>query len=184
MPGDLTPRDQEIVDTPTVHDLLSESHRLEHDGDIGPSLSYARQALDIARDAEDSELIAASLIRVAYVQFRLGRYKEARRTAQEASEIATPSSFAEADALLILGNCAAETTSLTDAEAFYHQAADLSREIDYSLVRMRALHCLGQAVFMPRGQFDLALASDYEAYRIAKEKNLHDWLHFPLVTIA
>ena len=71
--------------------------------------------------------------------------------AQEALNLTPPQSPARAEALLILGNCAAETDSLAGAETLYQHAADQSREIGHTLVRMRALHGLGQGVYMPRG---------------------------------
>ncbi len=84
------------------------------------------------------------------------------------------------DALIILGNCAAETHSLIEAEAFFHRAANLSRLIGYPLAQLRSLHGLGQGVYLPRGQFDLALAAEQEVWRIAQDEAWRSWRPFPL----
>ncbi len=167
-----------------IQALIAKSQELERAGDVGGAFQSAREALERARSENDSEIIAPALVRMAYVEYRLGHYDQARALAKEALTHASTGAPVCADAWLIQGNCAAETVSLTDAEAFYHRAADLSRETGYALVRMRALHCLGQGVYMPRGQFDLALAANNEALRIVKKEDLHEWIYFPLVTLA
>ena len=167
-----------------IAELIDESYALERSGDASTALRRAQEALDQAQASGEAEWIATVLNRIAGAQFRLGHYPDARSQAQEALNLAPPQSPARAEALLILGNCAAETDSLADAEALYQHAADLSREMGHTVVRMRALHGMGQGVYMPRGQFDLALAAENEACRIASELNLSDWLCFPLTTIA
>ena len=46
------------------------------------------------------------------------------------------------------------------------------------------MHGLGQGVYLPRGQFDLALAAEQEVWRIAQDEAWHSWRPFPLTTIA
>ena len=171
--------------TPTsVTALIEESHALEQRGEIGPALQRAQAALTLARTLHDAEAEAAALIGVAAIHFRLGHYAEARALADQALARTAPDSTTSAGALLILGNCAAETYSFSDAENFYQRAADLGRVNADHVIRMRALHGLGQGVYMPRGQFDLALAADDEAYRLAREHDWSDWLPYPLTTLA
>jgi DNA-binding SARP family transcriptional activator/tetratricopeptide (TPR) repeat protein len=86
------------------------------------------------------------------------------------------------DAWQVLGNCAAETSSLGEAEALYRSAADLARETGYPRGLMAALHGLAAGVYLPRGQFDLALAADEEARGIASRPGQPPWLVWPLMT--
>ena len=164
--------------------LIEESHSLEQRGEIGPALQRAQAALTLARALGETDAEAAALIGVATIHFRLGHYDEARVLADQALARTAPDSATSAHALLILGNCAAETYSFADAENFYQRAADLGRVNDDHVIRLRALHGLGQGVYMPRGQFDLALAADDEAYRLAQQHRWSDWLPYPLTTIA
>ena len=164
--------------------LIEESHSLEHRGEVGLALQRAQAALALARALGENEAEAAALIGVATIHFRLGHYAEARVLADQALTQTASDSTTSAGALLILGNCAAETYSFADAENFYQQAADLGRVNNDHVIRMRALHGLGQGVYMPRGQFDLALAADDEAYRLAQQHSRSDWLPYPLTTIA
>ncbi len=164
--------------------LIEESQALEQRGEIGPALHRAQAALTLARTLNDDESEAVALIGVATIHFRLGHYTEARALADQSMARTAPASTTSAGALLILGNCAAETYSFSDAENFYQRAADLGRVNADHVIRMRALHGLGQGVYMPRGQFDLALAADDEAYRLAQQHNWLDWLPYPLTTLA
>jgi tetratricopeptide (TPR) repeat protein len=88
------------------------------------------------------------------------------------------------EAFILLGLCAAETDDPTRAENFYHQAIDLSREIDYPRGLVRALHNLSATVYVPRGQFSLALAADEESLHLAREHRLEDAVWFPLATMG
>jgi hypothetical protein len=96
-----------------------------------------------------------AIVRIGRVQFRLGQYEAARINAQQAISLAGsgPDSISHvvAEALLILGNCAAETNSLVDAETYYRRAVDICREQGYQHLRKRALDSLGTGVHMPRG---------------------------------
>lgn len=180
-----TPRTKVKLNTHlSVAQLLDASLALERTGEMGAALQHAQAALEEARIAGNSETVATALNRIAFVHFRLGHYEQARALAQQSRTCTLSDSPACAEALLILGNCAAETDALTDAETFYRDAADMSRMIGCHRTRARALHGLGQGVFMPRGQFDLALAADEEAYQIACQQDWREWMPYPLTTLA
>ncbi len=168
----------------TFNELIETSLALERAGEIGAALQHAQTALEHAQASGDPEIVATALNRVASVHFRLGHYEQARVWAQQSLTNATRDSSARAEALLILGNCAAETNSLAEAESCYQRAADLSREMGCHPLRVRALHGLGQGVYMPRGQFDLALTVEEEAYRVTSQQNLGEWSPYPLTTLA
>lgn len=168
----------------SVASLLDKSLALERAGDIPAALARAREALDLARAQGEPGEIASALVGVARFRFRLQQYPTACALAEEALTLAAPDAAARADALLMLGMCAAETRSFSEAEDHYLHAVDLAREIGQHLLHFRALHNLGTTVYMPRGQFDLALAASHEALRLAREQGLDEWLSYPLLTLA
>ncbi|MGQ9600607.1 MAG: tetratricopeptide repeat protein [Anaerolineae bacterium] len=168
----------------SVTSLIDQSLALERAGDIPAALARAREALDLARTQGEPGQIASALVGVARFRFRLQHYPAAHALAEEALTLAAPDSAACADALLMLGMCAAETKSFSEAEDHYLHAVDLAREIGQHLLHFRALHNLGTTVYMPRGQFDLALAASQEALRLARERGLDEWLSYPLLTLA
>jgi tetratricopeptide (TPR) repeat protein len=143
-------------------DLIEESFSQERKGKYALALKLARQALEQARSAEIPLQIAAALKAIGRIRFRLGQYQAVKSAAKEALSLAPPESPERADALMLMGMQACEALSLVEAEHFYRQAADLGREIGYELVRLRALHNLASGVYLPRGQFELALdGNDY-----------------------
>jgi DNA-binding SARP family transcriptional activator len=175
-----------------VDDLIAESVALEQAGQLAAALRQAGQALEMARSRGEPTSIAAALVGVARVRFRLGQYEAAQALAREAlaafASLSTGLSADDApvcvDAWQILANCAAETDSLAEAERFFRRAADLAREIGYRRGQMAALHGLAAAVYLPRGQFDLALASDEESRRITLQEDWPEWRVYPLIAIA
>lgn len=163
--------------------LIGESVALERRGDFPAALRRAREAQAAA--AGDSSALAAAHLVVARVRFRLGQYDAARALAEEALAIvpAEPVTSTHAHAWLIKGMCAAETYSLAEAEDCYRRALDLVRETGDHRLRLGTLHDLA-IVYLMRGQFDLALASDEESARVAREHDLSNWIYYPLLTLA
>jgi tetratricopeptide (TPR) repeat protein len=165
-------------------EFVAESLPLERPGEIAVALRCARQTLDAARAGGEPPAIAEALVSLARVRFRLGQYGTAAALAEEALALVAPDAPVRADAWQVLGNCAAETGTLSDAETFYRCAADLAREIGYRRAHAAALHGLAAGVYLTRGQFTLALAADEEARAVAITQNRRDWIVYPLVTIS
>ncbi len=168
----------------SVANLIDESLTLERAGDITAALARTQEALALARSQDAPAEIASALVAVARFRFRLQQYPAARTLAEEALTLAAPDAAARADALLMLGMCAADTQTLSEAEDHYRNAADLAHQIGQHLLRFRALHNLGTTVYLPRGQFDLALAAAHEALRLAREQSMTEWISYPLITLA
>lgn len=168
--------------------LILRAYQREQTGDIAGALRIARDALDRASAADRPLERARALTTVARYRFRLGQYDLARSLAQEALALTDPDhdprASIYAEALLLLGMCAAETHSLVESEHYYRQAADLAREIGNQLLCMRALHNLGSGVYLFRGQFELAIAADTQALRLCRAHGYTDWSVFPLITLA
>jgi DNA-binding SARP family transcriptional activator len=168
----------------SVANLIEESYALERAGDIGAALQKAGQALDKALDAAEAEAIAAAQACVAFCELRLGHYDRARTVAEEALSHAGPQARPRADALRILGDCAHEAGDLVTAETFYQQAIDLGRQLGSPYVLHRCLHSLSACVYIPRGQFELALAADEESLRLARDLDMREEIWLPLVTMG
>ncbi|MCD6290357.1 MAG: tetratricopeptide repeat protein [Anaerolineae bacterium] len=147
--------------------IIAESLALKRSGRISAALRHAQKAVQLAQSLKDPRRIATALNALARVYIRLGHYNSARELAEEALAHASSGSHAHVDALLVLGICAAETDDPDAAERFYHQAVDLSRQLGYDRALLRGLHNLAAGVYIPRGRFELALAADEEAYRLA-----------------
>ncbi len=139
--------------------------------------------------AEGHTLAATwALAAVARYRFRLGQYAAARELAAQVLAATDPATADQAalhgEALLLFGMCAAETYSLAECEDYYRRAADLAREIGDAVLLQRALHNLGSAVYLMRGQFALAIAADTQALEICRQGGLDDWAQFPLMSLA
>jgi DNA-binding SARP family transcriptional activator len=167
-----------------VAELLYESRNLEQRGQIGAALRKAKDALIQAKGDNDADETALALQRIARLHFRQGHYSQTRRLAHDVLKYACEASPTRAEAFILLGLCAAETDDPISAEKFFHQAIDLSREIDYPRGLVRALHNLSATVYVPRGQFTLALAADEESLNKAREYDLGDAVWFPLATMG
>lgn len=168
----------------TIRGLLEESARLESVGELGPAMEQAAEALALARASGDLPSVVAALNRVGFLHFRIGQYAEAQALAEEALAHAGENTHARADALLLMGLCATETDDLDAGEDYYRRAIDLSRRLGYKRALFRGLHNLAAGVYMPRGQFDLAVAADTEVLRLAEELNAPDLTCFPLILLA
>lgn len=155
--------------------------------DIAASLRLARRAQALADESGQPTAMAAARVAVARYRFRLGQYAQARGLAQQALDLTTPpddgNSIVHADAMLMVGMCASETAPLDDAEQILLQASDLAREIGHPVLRLRTLQNLAD-LYGLRGRFSLALAAADEALKVARQHELREWLHFPLLTLA
>ena len=164
--------------------IIDKSRELERSGEIAGSLRLASQACALAHAHSDPELEAVALNALTYAHIRLGHYAQAKRFCQQVLTLAGDESPARVDALLNLGICAGETDDLETLYAFTRQAVDLSRQIGYDRALVRGLHSLACTVYVPRGQFDLALAVDDEALHIAQKRDLAELTWGPLTTMS
>lgn len=164
---------------PTVADIACEPPTA-----LALYLHEAENAVRSARAGSDPVVLAEALITLARFRYRLGQYITAQALADEALATAPDRSLLRADAWQVLANCAAEVETPAAAEAYYRLAADIARETGHARAQVAALHGLAAAVYLPRGQFDLALAADAEARRLAEALGRSDWLVYPLITTA
>jgi DNA-binding SARP family transcriptional activator/Flp pilus assembly protein TadD len=148
------------------------------------TIREANLILEQTRCEGDSEKICASLIQLAHLHFRQGHYTQTKHFVEEVLRDALPVSPWRCDALRILGNCAAELGDPSSAEAYYHQAIDLARQIDYRYALFKCLHSLATNIYWAYGQFDLCLAAGKEALAQAQALELSEELWFPLSDIA
>ncbi len=147
-------------------------------------LRRAERALAEARQGHEAGAVATALVDVARLRFRLGQYAAAQALATEALGVAPARSPICADAWQVLANCAADTETLAQAEAYYRLAADVARETGHYRAWVAALHGLAAGAHFPRGHFDLALAAAAEARRLAVEHAHPEWQVYPLTITA
>ena len=133
-------------------------------GKVAAGYQQARALLAEARARGEDEAIAEALIALAHVHFRLGQYDRAQALLAEAISRTLQDHPLQVEALIHLGLCAAETNAPDEAEAYYRRAVDLSRLLGYEEALYRGLHALAVGVYIPRGQFELALVMDRDAY--------------------
>ncbi len=164
--------------------LINECLAREQTADIPGALRWAQDELEAARTTGQTAAIAAALVAVGRLRFRLGQYAMAQAAATEALSLAPTRSPICADAWQVLANCAADTESPAQAEAYYRLAADVARETDHPRACVAALHGLAAGVYFPRGQFELALAAVHEARQLAVAHGRNDWVLAPLTLSA
>lgn len=151
--------------------LIEDSASLERAGKGGAALERLKEAFELAQDAGNPDDMASALVHLGDLHLRLGHFDEAKRLGKQALSLAGAESPPRVRALILMGNCSMEVGSLSETDAYYQAAADLSRQIgdDQSLVS--ALHDIGAGVYALRGQFELAFAAEEEAYRVACQVN-------------
>ena len=148
------------------------------------TIHTANMRLNQARLDGDSENINVALIQLAHLHFRQGRYNQTQILSEEVIKEALPDSGRICDALILLGNCAAELGDPDKAETYYHQARNLALQLDYHYALYKCLHSLATNIYWPRGQFDLCLAAGKEALSQAQGLGLKEELWFPLSDIS
>jgi len=159
---------------PDITRLLVDSDTKLLNADTQATIDLAKKAFETAIQSGLPEQITSARIGYAQVLVRLGYYKEAREVVQDmlASLPATPETV---EAQIIAGICAAEIDDIDEAQKWYYDAADLSRKIHYTSGLANALNQLSSSVFLPRGQFNLALAAIDEAQVIWQENGEAHW---------
>ena len=175
--------------TNAIDDLIQECYLLEHAGKMHLALRRGIDAERLARSLGEIDLAASALAAQALVQAHLGHYPRARTLAEYALDCASPTALGRAEAYVALGICASETDDLDAAEAHYHAAVDLSREIGHFQTLLRALHDLGCGIYYPRGQFALAITTEQEVLQIAGQQGItlyqeYAWTAQALVYLA
>jgi len=167
-----------------VQKLIQESQVFERTGDVSAALQRALQAVETARSLDHSPAYAEALVCLAKIRFRLGKYQVAEALCQEARHLADPGTVVVVDSWQVSANCAAEMDSLAEAENCYLRAADLARETGYRRGHIAALHGIAAGVYLPRGQFALALAVETEVRQLIQQEGYREDLIYPLITTS
>ena len=176
--------------------LLAESQAHINAGDISAGLRKSRLAFDLAKNRLQLNLAAAALLAQAKAHFRLGHYSETADLAHQAVqqteagadtetvESADQRNSIRAQACLLLGQCAAETDDLPMSENYLHQTIELCRMSGEVDLLIHGLHSMSAGIYMPRGQYALALAADAEALALARANNTAGIVWAPLTTMS
>jgi DNA-binding SARP family transcriptional activator len=167
-----------------INDLIEQSRSLETVGDIDGAFRLANQAVRIAQADGDSDAVAAALLGVAFLHFRIGHDGDVIHLARQALALSSADSMWKVDALMMLGAAGEGDDYMHQRKERYLQVIDLARQIGYHRALIRALHNLAAGVYMPWGQFELALAADREAAKLIQTYQMTDLAWAPLHTTA
>lgn len=170
------------MDTP-IQTLLEQCRSYEDQGEVALAWKTARQALEQARENEDRQGQAQALLQMARMEYLQGHNAEAADLCQGALRLADPESPEVVRAWTILGTCAAQSNDLNQAEIYYLKALDLARQFGTPSQRVANLHNLANCIYLLRGQFDLALAHELEAFRLSKQYDLKQQLFLNYITL-
>ncbi len=162
--------------------LLEDSSELIHSGNTADALQIIRQALDIALTEGDHSQEEVVRITLGDLYFRLDQITKVQEQAELILRTAEPRGENSAEAFLLLARCASRLMQLESAQEYLAKANDIARENGFHMVRIRALFNLASEIYAPRGQFDIAIASCQEVFRLASEKELRGWIWGSLVT--
>jgi two-component SAPR family response regulator len=149
--------------------LYDESSELEYKGEYSQAINRIQQALEFVDENHlpKSEK-ARALIRIGWLEFLLGHYAQAYEISESGLKLAEPKSVNTYEGLVNIAAIKAETNDLAGAEKVYTQAIELCREIGAADILWRGLHGAAVGVYLPRGQFDLALSFEREALLLAR----------------
>ncbi len=173
------------MDAPdSIYTIIDSSYSAERAGNISFAIQQAQVALERARSTGESEVLAESLACLAYMYDRLGHHDKAQDLATEALDQANPLSPGVVRAWKILGDCAHERGDLASSEKYFHLAIDLARQLGLTYMLHRCLHSLSACVYIPRGQFELALAADSESVELAENCGFLEEIWLPLLTLS
>lgn len=168
--------------TEAIRDLIRRASALEKAGEMAKALEIARRAFEAASGEPALQASAGSCL--AYLHNHLGRFDEALIWAQRAVDLVSEDRPTRAEALLIRGICLSDLGELETTEASLLEAMELARESGARHTLQHCLHVLSAGVYIPRGNFELALAADHESLEMAEALGLEDQLWFPLVTLG
>ncbi len=172
------------MESPPAADLLSATYESLYVGQLRLAIEQAQTALTQAREAHDAEAEAAASAALAYAHMRLAHYGVAKDILAQALPLSPQISNARAEILLALGICTAETDDLAAAEAYFQQTIDLARQLTLPRLLIRGLHCLSAGIYMPRGEFALAIAADEEAFNLSHLHNRPELLWSQLTNLS
>lgn len=160
--------------------MLSESDRLppkiddtDQKRDSQAILASAYDAVQRARHFDTARL-AQNLTTYIHLLTQDEQYDRAQAFAKEVLQIDQNSPNA-VEAILTLGICAAHTNHLDEAEQYFHQAADMSRRMNYPMGVAHALQYLTSLVLLFQGKFHIALTLMEEAGVLRDELGSKHW---------
>jgi DNA-binding SARP family transcriptional activator len=151
-----------------IERLLAESEIMVAGGDTENAMQRLQQAVEEARRLHAGKLLAQAQIKIAQILTLSGKPGEARQYAEEALTTEQSGDLA-ADACNVLGMAAALSGQLNTAEDYFQRSADMSRSAGYKLGLGNSLENMAMRIYMPRGQFDIALTIMEQAAVIKQE---------------
>lgn len=145
--------------------LLNESADEDARGNSNKALELSLYAFEAAHALDDREIRNQAYLQHARMLLRVGRYSECIEISESlVNEV--PDSEQGAHALVFMGRCAAETDDIQTARGYLLRAVEICRRMKFQRELANSLIFLVSAVYMPSGQFGLALTTLDEASEI------------------
>ena len=141
---------------------------LETQGMFSDALRLIDENQSLDRDNSDASARNELALHKAWINFRMGNYGEACLILDQLLAENTTPSPGLAETYMFKANCLGQTHLLDEAEELMHKAIAISREVGAQEILTRALHNLAVAVYLPRGQFSLCLATEREALKMVE----------------
>lgn len=157
-----------------IERLLAESEIMNAGGDTENALKRLYQAAEEARQIHAGKLLAQAQIKIAQILTVTGKPGEARQHAEEALSLEQNGQLA-VDAYIVLGTAASHSGQLHTAEDYLQRAAEISRSLNYQIGLANTLESMAMRVYLPRGQFDIALATIEQAAELMRECKEVSW---------
>ena len=141
-------------------------------GDFQQAITYAGQAVDLAKRAGDEEVTLGAYLILPVAFLRQGKFDEAMGKAMEAFRLAQgyARSSEQGNALNLMGLIALEQKEPVTARRYFEQALAIARESSEHALEAKSLNNLGNSAGFIEG--DYAAARDYyeQAYSIVQER--------------
>ncbi|HEV2580693.1 MAG TPA: tetratricopeptide repeat protein [Ktedonobacteraceae bacterium] len=131
--------------------------------------TYLEKALPMARQENDTILLAMTLLARGKLIYRQGNYAQAEADLLEAHELVKPAGNAKllSEALMMLGILARFHVSYDRAEAYFSQSLELARRVNDPELVSDVLSRLG-GMFSDRGRYAEAEAYNQEGLELAR----------------
>jgi len=157
-----------------IERLLAESEIMNAGGDTENAVQRLLQAIEEARRLHAGKHLAQAQINLAQILTETGKPGEARQYAEDALVNENSGQLA-CDAYIVLGKAAAHSGQLNTAEDYFQRAVEISRNGNLKIALANALESMAMRIYLPRGQFDIALATMEQAAEIQRECGELGW---------
>jgi predicted ATPase/DNA-binding CsgD family transcriptional regulator len=174
-----------LIGTTRVDLLLRAADAADASGEGARFEALLRGALDLIDPADEPRRVASLLWRLHYVQWELNRQDESIETLDRALALLEPFEPTTELATLLGAKARARMLQARYREAIEagREALEVSRSVGDAAAEVQALSAIGVALATAR-QVDEGIAALREAYALARERGLLDYMERSAVNLA